>query len=97
MMSLNPRTNFTGRGDIISRITSSCHGGGILSEGFCKSKMMMIFQDYCLVRLQNLKLGGYGEENDLEILPEREEYALLYLNHTNVIKERNKNVCKLLN
>lgn len=44
-----------------------------------------------------MKLGGYGEGNDLEILPEREEYAILYLNHTNVIKEKNKYVCKLLN
>ena len=35
-----------------SRISSSCHGGEVLSGGSCESKMMVKFQDQCLLKLQ---------------------------------------------
>ena len=40
-----------GEGTLSSRITS-CHGGDVVSRGSCESKMMVEFQDSCLVRLQ---------------------------------------------
>ena len=41
-----------GEGTSFSRITSSCHGGDVLSGGSCESKMMVKFQDQCLLKLQ---------------------------------------------
>ena len=47
-----------------SRITSSCHGGEILSGGSCESKMMAKFQDQYLLKLQRVS------EYFVEVWPE---------------------------
>ena len=51
-------------GTLSSRITSSCHGGMVLSEGSCETKMMVKFQGQCLLKLQTVS------EYFVEVWPE---------------------------